>query len=593
MTRSFYKLIVSIALSVLLLGPLSEAQAAPQRAASIDPQVAAHLRGQLAAQQQSVIVLMREQEDVRAIMGTNRRARQRTVVQALRRRADQTQGPLRRLLKLRSSQGRVASFTPLWVLNAVAVTASSDVISEIALLPQVASIVPDSTIAAPTRTAAQTSASAAPAEPNVALVNAPALWSLGYGGQGVVVASFDTGVDGSHPDLAGSWRGGTNSWFDPYGQHPTTPTDLSGHGTWTTGVMIGGASGGTAIGVAPQARWIAAKLFNDSGTATTSAIHRSFQWALDPDGDPTSTDGPDIVNNSWSIGVPGCNLEFEPDLQSLVAAGITPVFAAGNYGPGDATSMSPGNNPSAVSVGAVDNADNYASISSRGPTDCGRSSSVIYPAVTAPGVNIYSSDLYGGYYEATGTSLAAPHVSGGLALLLSAFPNLSVADQQVALAVDPRQRASLGGQRPSVDVAELPQDRQDPVELPGERLGSGTNASLHAPEPAPELARTSGPALVLGPLGALMTRMLSRLGLEARGLPLHLGVGPSPRASRPAADVQGGELRRHVPAVARVANAPRLRQGDPGQRDGRVVEVPPGEPEELPILREDRRFPVP
>ena len=62
------------------------------------------------------------------------------------------------------------------------------------------------------------------------------------------------------------------------------------------------------------------------------------------------------MNNSWAYGPPGCNLEFQADLQALRSAGIVPVFAAGNYGPGSQTSVSPANYPEALSVGAVDEA---------------------------------------------------------------------------------------------------------------------------------------------------------------------------------------------------------------------------------------------
>ena len=259
-----------------------------------------------------------------------------------------------------------------------------------------------------------------------------------------MVANLDTGVDATHPDLATQWRGGTNSWYDPYGQH-STPFDPNGHGTWTMSVMVGGSSGGTAIGVAPSARWIAAKIYNDSGTATTSAIHQSMQWLLDPDGNINTDDAPDIVNNSWALSnIGGCNLDFEPDLQSLVAAGITPVFAAGNYGPSGATSVSPPNNPSAFSVGAVDNSDAIYAASSRGPTSCGLGASATYPSVVAPGVEVFVADLYGSYYMSSGTSLAAPHAAGALALLLSASPALTVAQQEAALRTSARDLGSAG-----------------------------------------------------------------------------------------------------------------------------------------------------
>jgi hypothetical protein len=241
---------------------------------------------------------------------------------------------------------------------------------------------------------------------------------------------MDTGVDVTHPDLGASWRGGANSWYDPSGEHPITPIDVNGHGTWTMGAIVGGEAGGTAIGVAPDARWIAVKIFNDQGTATTARIHQGFQWLLDPDGNPGTADAPDVVNNSWALGAQGCDLEFQLDLRSLRAAGILPIFAAGNGGPGSDTSYSPANNPEAFAVGATDPTDALASMSSRGPSSC---DGTTYPELVAPGVNVRTTDLYGLYANETGTSMAAPHASGALALLLSAFPDLSADRQQSAL----------------------------------------------------------------------------------------------------------------------------------------------------------------
>ena len=222
--------------------------------------------------------------------------------------------------------------------------------------------------------------------------------------------------------MPAAWRGGTNSWFDPYGQHPTTPADANGHGTQTLGITVGGTDGGTSIGVAPDARWIAAKIFNDSGVATSTGIHQAFQWVLDPDGNPATDDAPDVVNNSWAMGSPACDLSFAPDVAVLVDAGIVPVFAAGNFGPGDSTSASPANGPGAFSVGAVDGADAIADFSSRGPTSCGRTTPTTFPSVVAPGVGIRTSDRFGLYGSGSGTSCSAPHVSGAIALLRGAVP---------------------------------------------------------------------------------------------------------------------------------------------------------------------------
>jgi subtilisin family serine protease len=371
----------------------------------------------------TVIVTLRQQADLKHVGGNNKKEKQKAVIRALKDTANLTQGKLKKLLDARKKTGLADRYTALWIINGISVTARASVINELAAQSEVLTITPDDIQITP--------ATGSP-QPNIERVNTPALWAQGYTGQGVVVASMDSGVDVSHPDLVSRWRGGSNSWFDPYNQHPTTPTDLSGHGTWTTGIMVAGDAGGTSIGVAPGAQWIAVKIFNDQGGSTATAIHLGFQWLLDPDGDPNTADAPQVVNNSWTFASPGCNLEFELDLQSLRASSILPVFAAGNGGPYSNTSYSPSNNPSAFPVGATNNTDKIYGYSSRGPSSCSGWTGP-YPKIVAPGVNTLSTGLYGTYSSNSGTSLAAPHVAGGLALLLSAFPNLDPGMQEQAL----------------------------------------------------------------------------------------------------------------------------------------------------------------
>ena len=382
--------------------------------------------GGASADMVSVIVTLEDQATLAGITGTTRAARVEKVVNRLHSKADATQTGLHAVLEAARRQGTVGEYQAYWIFNGFAVTATPKFVAQLARRPEVLKITADATIEAPLDTAASTP------EANIALVRAPDLWALGFTGGGVVVASMDTGVQGSHPDLAAQWRGGTNSWFDPNGQHPTTPTDMNGHGTRTMGVMVGRDGGGTAVGVAPDAQWIAVKIFDDSGTATTARVHQGFQWLLDPDGNPATPDAPDVVNNSWTVSGKGCNLEYQLDLQALRAADIIPVFAAGNYGPSGPSSRSPANNPEAFSVGATTNADAIWAYSSRGPSSCADTDTT-YPELVAPGVSIRTTDRFSGYVTTSGTSLAAPHVTGALALLLDAHGGATAAQLETAV----------------------------------------------------------------------------------------------------------------------------------------------------------------
>ncbi len=425
------KLLPGIIILVLTLSIFGLTKVA--RSAANDPmtKIAPELQVQLASLQpgQMITVIVTLKDQFRPEPGAlqNLPNRQKVLIEALQAHSHNSQQAISAALGAAQAQGRVGGVIPFWVFNGLSITATGDVIQELANRADVVNITPDSTDIIP----AGTMNLSVPAG-NLSAIHAPALWDLGYYGQGVVVANMDTGVDLSHPELGPRWRGGSDSWYDPYNQHPTTPTDLSGHGTWTMGVMVAADGSGTTLGVAPQAQWIAVKIFNDSGSATATAIHLGFQWLIDPDGNPATADAPQVVNNSWSYGTPGCNLEFQNDLQSLRLVGILPVFAAGNYGPNSSSSVSPANYPQALAVGAVDNSGVLQSFSSRGPSTCGETSS-IYPELVAPGANITTTDLYGLYAQENGTSISAPHASGVLALLLNAFPGISTESQAAAL----------------------------------------------------------------------------------------------------------------------------------------------------------------
>lgn len=342
-----------------------------------------------------------------------------------------------------ASQKRLGAFlrehpiqkvTPLWLINGFAMTANSDAIRKLALHPWVDSVSLNQTLSiSPPVYSSEVSPGW-----NISHINAPSLWSLGFTGSGVVVGVMDTGADIDNPHLQSSYRGGSNSWFDPMGIYPA-PHDTHGHGTQVLGVILGSNDIDAPIGVAPAATWIAAKIFNDAGVADTENIHRSFEWMLDPDGNPNTNDAPQIVNCSWGLTeyVDQCQTEFQADISYLRQAGIAVVFAAGNenVNPSLPCSVSPANYPESISVGAVDSSSIIASFSSRGPSAC---DNAIYPKFVAPGKSIETCDLsFGGLFDqhvyVDGTSFAAPHVTGAMVLLLSAFPELNVVQLEKVL----------------------------------------------------------------------------------------------------------------------------------------------------------------
>jgi subtilisin family serine protease len=397
-------------------------------AANIASELQATLRTAAPDKDVPVIITFSNKVDTRIFAAMARGLRRSKMIKALRERAAANSAPLVAFLQNRGAK----RLLPLWIINGVAVTVPAGMINSIVSLPGVEEIRLDGVIHAPVTKSGTT----ATAEWNINVIKASDIWNIGYTGTGVVVAGMDTGVDANHPDLQGRWRGGSNSWFDPNAEHPT-PYDADGHGTQVMGIMVGGNAGGSSVGVAPGAKWIAVKIYNDADVTSFSIIHEGFQWLLDPDNNPDTNDAPDVVNNSWGIeSADTCSPEFVTDIQTLEAAGMSLVFSAGNYGPHPSTSISPANNAGSFAAGATDNKNAIASFSSRGPSACDGG---LFPAAVAPGQNVRTTDLtYGGafpgsYATVSGTSYAAPHVSGIMALLIGAFPGASVQDLKRAL----------------------------------------------------------------------------------------------------------------------------------------------------------------
>ncbi|MEW6101503.1 MAG: S8 family serine peptidase [Candidatus Omnitrophota bacterium] len=399
------------------------------QAAEIAPQLQSALNATNPDEEIAVIIAFEDKVDIRQFRSIRKNLRQKRIIQALRSKANLTQAPAKDFLRKKEAR----NIRSLWSINAIAASVPANLIPELTAYPGIKEIKLDALVPAPRPEEAVSEN----VEWNIGKIRAPELWALGYLGEGAVIATMDTGADIYHPDLMLNWRGGENSWFDPNDEHPT-PYDRNGHGTAVLGIIAGGQASGNHIGVAPEAEWIAIKIFNDADVASYSSIHAGFQWLLDPDNNPDTNDAPDIVNNSWGLTgtVNQCVSEFRDDVQVLKAAGITVVFSAGNDGPNPDTSISPANDPEVLSVGATDIVDTIANFSSRGPCACNGG---IYPKVVAPGVNVFTSDLtFNGlfpnsYLSVSGTSFSSAHVSGALALLLNAAPGSSVEELEAAI----------------------------------------------------------------------------------------------------------------------------------------------------------------
>jgi subtilisin family serine protease len=267
---------------------------------------------------------------------------------------------------------------------------------------------------------------------NVQMVKAPEVWKMGYNGTGIVVGVLDSGVNVYHNDLKEKYRGYSNGKFDHnYNWYDAatpplckeSPCDTDGHGSHVTGTILG-SNEVEQIGVAPGAKFIACRAFV-MGSGSPFSITSCLQWFLAPtnlDGKyPNYAKRPHILSNSWGATVDIG--DHAHAIASLKNSGVISVFAAGNSGPQCGTILYPGRKEFVFTVGALAYKNmTLANFSSRGPA----SGFLNYkPNVVAPGEKILSCDKDGNNYVVmSGTSMSAPAVSGAVALLWSAKPNL-------------------------------------------------------------------------------------------------------------------------------------------------------------------------
>lgn len=292
---------------------------------------------------------------------------------------------------------------------------------------------------------------------NISQINADDVWSIpGLHGNGVVVAVLDSGVDLDHSDLAnrlwintgedidhdGQFTAADNNGIDDdsngyiddvvgwdFQNNDNDPNDWYGHGTHVAGTVAGNGSGGTATGVAPEAK-IMALGYSGDPLAGQAEAWQGMEYALE--------NGADIVNfsSAWKDAWSPDYETWRDNSETLIDGGVLFVVAAGNddphvSAPGDV--LTPARIPRVLAVAATDNTDTIASFSGQGPiswqnvpsyTDYIYPPGLLKPDVSAPGVGINSCKKDGGYMNMDGTSMASPHAAGFAALLLEHDPTL-------------------------------------------------------------------------------------------------------------------------------------------------------------------------
>ncbi|MGI5153358.1 S8 family serine peptidase [Plantactinospora sp. CA-294935] len=268
---------------------------------------------------------------------------------------------------------------------------------------------------------------------SVPQVGAPAAWAAGFDGTGVTVGVLDTGIDETHPDLAGQVTGQRNFTDGAEGDR-----DTAGHGTHVAST-VAGTGAARFTGVAPGTRLLDGKVCAAGGCAE-SAIIAGMQWAAES--------GAQVVNMSLT-GLDSPVVDpIEQALGELTEAHDTLfVVAAGNI-PGTSTIGSPATADAALAVGAVSKSDGLAGFSSQGPR---LGDGAIKPDLTAPGLDIVAARSIdtgpdvpeGGGISMSGTSMAAPHVAGAAAILAQRQPDLPAGNLKAALMAAARPNPEL------------------------------------------------------------------------------------------------------------------------------------------------------
>ncbi|MFH1259519.1 MAG: S8 family serine peptidase [Elusimicrobiota bacterium] len=392
------------------------------QAEKIEPQLSLKLQ-QAAAEQPVTVIVRFKSKNVKSYLQrkmAKAKITKKQIFKEMRQESSARGSSLKMFLNSNNLKSR-----NFWLINGMTVTASPKVIQEIALRDDVEMVCENVKLSIPPVEISAEAEDTGAVSWGIEKIGAEKVWQVyEVNGNKVRVGHLDTGVDITHPDLVGKLA----AWaeFDSSGGRvfDSAPHDSGSHGTHTAGTIVGGSNGGSAIGVAPGAQLLSAMVLNEN-SGTMSQVIAGMEWVIDPDNNPDTDDGAQVVNMSLgSTGTEG--LLVEPT-ENMIAAGVFPAFSIGNSGL--ATTSSPGNIPSAFGVGATDSNDSAAGFSSGGEVTWNTApyfGTYLKPDISAPGVSVKSSVPGGKYSWYSGTSMAAPHISGVAALILQANPLLSV-----------------------------------------------------------------------------------------------------------------------------------------------------------------------
>ncbi len=406
MSSKFNKSILAIVLLLFLFAIFSANTQAANDKTSMDVKSRISGGGNV-----PVIIVLKDQPSFKTVSKEN-------TVSTLKSHASTSQKALSDLLDEEKGRGKADKIKRFWIINAIAVNASPELIEELSMRDDVASIELDSELHILEDYSVQVSQGQIDSATDaIKHINATNVWALGIDGSGVNVSIIDTGINASHPDIAGR----VIKWVDFVNGLNNTPYDDHGHGTHVAGTVGGNGNRGTTTGVAPNVSLFGAKALDASGSGSESDVIYGIEWSVSNRANIISMSLGDNSSLWTSSNCDSHSPLMTNAINNALALNVTVIVAAGNAGSSGVSF--PACISGTIAVGAVDSNDAIAPFSSTG-------FSMSDHGVVAPGKSILSLRsypnnvgyiIYNDYYAyLSGTSMATPHVAGTVALLLHA-----------------------------------------------------------------------------------------------------------------------------------------------------------------------------